>query len=48
MLHSIEKKTMKIIAGKDSKGDFLDKFNVISHYSFDLGGTKEYHEVLSG
>jgi hypothetical protein len=39
---------MKIIAGKNSKGDFLEKFDVILHYSFDLGGTKEYHEVLSG
>jgi len=39
---------MKIIAGKNLEGDFLDKFDVALHYSLDLGGTKEHHEVLSG
>jgi len=39
---------VKIIAGKNPEGDFLDIFDVALHHSLDPGGTKEYHEVLSG
>jgi hypothetical protein len=39
---------VKIIAGKNPEGDFLDIFDAALHHSLDLGGTKEYYEVLSG